>query len=275
MPSKEVVEKNTHEFEHIFAASTDVLMRFLNANQIGVSESALNLESDVRHRQKLFHTLRYNLRQAEGYFEEYVALCQEGAHEIARNKPMAAVEPRLVLTLIYANATQKANRGRQGKLRNREVEHAADNAVKRALALSSQILLPDRRSIIEELDQHLTVAKAHNWQRRDGDTRLLQIIGATWCPDTAVSVVKVAAAYELPVHFLNMWREDEILESDAAQDENEKGFIKHLDHAYVSLRPDATQSRLPVPVVIFPDRSVVTEPSPAYFVIELVKHGLL
>jgi hypothetical protein len=268
MPISAANEEKARGYAHIFGDSSRQLLAYLDSHQIGFTSGDIqHAPADLSHRDKLVKKVHYNLMLAQGFLGERDYLLEEGNQEAAENR-VSRAEHHLTLTVIYANAVRKANFDGK-KILSRKVHDAAAHSIDKAIHLAAD------RHRFDPLENHFAIAESNHWQRRDGDTRLMQIIGATWCGDTA-RIMEITASFVIPVHYLNMYREGEWIEDEVEERvENEKGFLKHLDHAFFVIKPDDAESRLPVPVIIFPNQDTLVEPDSDQFVIALVEHGLL
>jgi hypothetical protein len=257
MARSEQLEKNVRNFAHIFRTSVDLLEDHFAAHSNGVNLAGSHAKSDRALRASLLHRLEVQFHLGRGYLAQHRYLLQAGAVEAAEDAVRLA-EKSQVGALIYASAARKANRDSTGRVLNRRAEQ------KIAHMRESILRDPSAKERLEELQAHIDQAESRQWQRGDGDTRLVTFIGATWCPDT-VNVVEIMGCFGIPMHIL-------IMDED---NRDEEGYLRFSDHALLAIKPNPDQERLRVPVMIFPNGERLIEPKPREFMMELVKHRIM
>jgi hypothetical protein len=251
MPIDETRRQNTRASKDVFDAATLLLKQHFDPER--TTPDSPNVLPIKARLDQAHHAFVLGL----GYLAEYEYLSDTGNAGQAE-KCLHLAENQQVWALIFASATQKANRYPDGSPFD--------------AALGEQALYIQRRvfdsasnpALLSRLQTHLTQAETRGWKRPNAHSRLIIINGAEWCPDTA-NILRITVAFQMPAHLLFM----------AAENKRKKGFRSYSDHAIAVIEQHPNQPHLSIPVITFPDGDFLIEPKPHEFVIQLVAHHFL
>lgn len=192
-----------------------------------------------------------------GYLAEYEYLTGADGREQAQ-RILGLAESSQVWALIFVNAAKKANRYANGAIFDTVLWQKLSSMQDRVLAAASN------QHLLSHLQASLDRAEARGWLGTEGQSRLMIVNGAEWCPDTA-NILRITVAFQIPAHLIFM----------ADENKRKKGFRRYSDHAIAVIEQDPTKPRLPIPVIAFPDGSFLAEPTPHAFMVQLVDCGIL
>ncbi len=175
------------------------------------------------------------------------------------------------LAYIYGYAVLKLNRQPDGTLFSAKVEQYARVSLERLEKSAINV------SDFAQLAGAMKTAEARDWLGKT-NLRPITVIGANWCPDTAVSVVEVANAFDVRLNLLFM----DYLKDDRDAGRKANGFFTSNDHAlanfedgYKPHKAKFSSDRARIPLVLYPDGVRDEEPKVTRFSTRLVELGYI
>lgn len=250
-------ERAIREFAHVFRRGISLLEEYYSPTSGTSDQSSHGIGTDLQHRDNMVLKLEYHSQLAKGLMGQSRYLMQVGSEGAAEHNLYMALYYQ-VDTLIFASAARKANRALDGSVLDQQIEG-------KILDMRQSVLGdPSSKEHLDELQKHIEVAEARGWQRSDGSDRLITVIGATWCSDTA-KVVDILGSLSLPTHLV-------IVDEDNLAEE---GFLKYSQHGSMAFRHNLKDEFMTIPVIIFLDGSRMVEPDSYDFMIQLVNQKLI
>lgn len=175
------------------------------------------------------------------------------------------------LAYIYGYAVLKMNRRPDGTLVSEKVEDYARESLERIEKSAVNV------SDFAQLAGTMKTAEARGWLAR-ANLKPIVVIGANWCPDTAVNVVEVANAFDVRLHLLFM----DYLKDPRDSGRRANGYFSSNDHAlanfedgYKPYKARFNSDRARIPLVVYPDGVRDEEPKLTRFSTRLVELGFI
>lgn len=210
--------------------------------------------------------------QSPGFLELHEQVGEQADYDLATDYLKRAIRHH-GLAYVYGYAVLKLNRQPDGMLISQKVENFARVSLERIEKSALYLNLSD----FAELARALKVAELRGWLGKP-ELEPITVIGANWCPDTAVNVVEVANAFDVRLHLLFM----DFLKDPRDSDRRANGYFLTNDHAlanfedgYKAYKAKLSSDRARIPLVMYPDGVRDEEPKLTRFSSRLVELGYI
>jgi hypothetical protein len=208
--------------------------------------------------------------QSQGFLALHEKVGEQSDYDLATDYLKRSIRYH-GLAYIYGYAVLKMNRLPDGSLVSGQVEDFARESLQRIEKSAVNI------SDFAELAGAMKTAEARGWMGR-ANLRPIIVIGANWCPDTAVNVVEVANAFDVRLHLLFM----DYLKDPRESGRRANGYFTSNDHAqanfedgYKAYKALVSSDRARIPLVVYPDGVRDEEPKVTRFSTRLVQLGFI